>query len=166
MFPGRLTPGPSSLAMAAVACRLTRPRRTVLYFAPMRRVAGSALIASLFLFLLSLPMLHFHPAAEHEQNAVLHSHMPQSGGADSSRIALGQDAEGNEPSEFESVPIDISALCPSGLSPAPAPDLAVLITADVSIDPDPQSECVRLPDPKAQAPPEVLIYHSLRSPPA
>lgn len=132
----------------------------------MRRTAGSALIVSLFLFLLSLPTLHLHPAAEHDHVAVIHSHMPQRAGADSSGSAQGQGAEGYEASDFESVPVDVSALCPSGLSPAPVPEVSVLLTADFSVEPDLQPEYFQPPDPNAQGPPGVLIYHPLRSPPA
>jgi hypothetical protein len=131
----------------------------------MRRATASTLIASLFLFLLSLPTLHLHLSAGHDHVAVIHSHMPQTS-ADSSGSAHSQDAEGHEAGDFQSVPIDISALCPSALSVAPVPEFTVLLTAVFSIEPDPQPEYFQAPDPNAQGPPGVLIHHPLRSPPA
>jgi len=132
----------------------------------MRRAVGGTLMVSLFLFLLSLPMLHLHPAAAHHHNAVIHSHLPPAHAVDGSGSAHARDVAEYEASDFESVPVEISALCPSGLSQAPGPELSALPTVRVSIEPGLEPEYLRPPDPKAQAPPAVLIYHTLRSPPA
>jgi hypothetical protein len=92
--------------------------------------------------------------------------MPQRAVAGSSRSAQSKDAEENEASESESVPIDIPALCPSGLSPAPVPEFSVQLITGLSIEPDLQSEYFQPPDPKSQSPPGALVFHPLRSPPA
>jgi hypothetical protein len=133
----------------------------------MYRVVAGTLVFSLFLFLLSMPMLHLHPAEHHDHDAVIHAHMPHAAGAhDAHQGNSSKEIGAREPSELQSVPIHVCALCPTDVSPAPDLAVALLPTFAMRIEPGPEFECVAEPESKAKSPPGFLIQISLRSPPA
>jgi len=133
----------------------------------MRRIVAGILEISLFLFALSLPMLHLHPSAPHDHDAVIHAHMPQTAGAHEARKGnFSRNFEANDPSELRSVPIDICALCPTDQSPASDLTISALPAPVIRATPTPDPEYFTEPESKAQAPPGISIHFSLRSPPA
>jgi hypothetical protein len=78
----------------------------------------------------------------------------------------GPDCESSEPSDLEAIPIDISALCPTDLSPVPDMQMCALFVPESRVGPDLEIGYLEAPEPKAQAPPGFSIHLSLRSPPA
>ena len=127
---------------------------------------SSILITSLFLFLLSLPMLHLHPGSRYECESVIHSHMPHVAGFHHHRNAEGRSVEDDD-DELEEIPMEISAVCPSAITPvAPPLDFSALLQMDLAVDPDLHIEFLSSPDPNAQPPPVYWVHLSPRSPPA
>jgi len=132
----------------------------------MRRVVGSTAISSLFLFLLTLPLLHLHPGVRHTLSAVIHCHMPHAaeihhGGTTARPILDYVDSD-----ELNAVPYEISALCAAASAQAPVPEFYAMLPMVLRVESDMPLVYFAEPDPRAQAPPGILNRPSFRSPPA
>jgi len=132
----------------------------------MRRVVGSVVIISLFLFLLTLPLLHLHPGERHTLSAVVHCHMPHAaethpGGDEADAILEDVDRD-----ELKALPFEISALCASAAAQAPVPEFSAKLPMLLRMGPDMPCVSFAEPDPRAKAPPGILNHPSFRSPPA
>jgi len=132
----------------------------------MSRVLGGVVIISLFLFLLSLPLLHLHPGLGHTPGAVIHCHMPHAAEVHHGNAAAGPFLDDLDSDELKSVPFEISALCAAAAAQAPVPRFSAMLAIVLRVEPDLQFESYTEPDPRAQAPPGILIHPSFRSPPA
>lgn len=132
----------------------------------MRRVAGSAVIISLFIFLVSLPLLHLHPGGVHPLGAVIHWHMPHTADVHHDSIAADPIVDGADSHDVRAVPLEISSLCAASPGQAPVPEFSTMLPTVERISPDALCVSFAEPEPRAQAPPGVLIHLSFRSPPA
>jgi hypothetical protein len=128
----------------------------------MQLAARTTLIISVFLFFLGMPMLHMHSDSQHDRDAVIHSHMPQTAGTqDADRTLHDPNSEAED-----SIPIEISALTPVHPSPAPVLATAGLSECILPVELETQYEFIANSEPKAKGPPGHMIVYSLRSPPA
>jgi hypothetical protein len=132
----------------------------------MRRVAGSAVIISLFVFLLSLPLLHLHPGGVVTFGAVIHWHMTHAADVHIDGTAANPILNGADSHDGKAVPFEISSLCAASAVQAPVSDFLATLPAIERILPQAPFVSFREPDPRAQAPPGLLIHLSFRSPPA
>ena len=131
----------------------------------MLRVAGGAVIIAVFIFLLSLPLLHLHPGAVHTLSAVIHWHMPDDADAHHDSAAADPIVDSADSHDL-AVPFEISSLCAASEVQLPAPELFAMLPTTEQMPPDAPRVSLKEPDPRAQAPPSVLIYFAFRSPPA
>jgi hypothetical protein len=132
----------------------------------MRRVVGSAVIIFLFLFFLSLPLLHLHPGLGHTIGAVIHCHMPHAAEVHHGSSAAGSFFDDVDSDELKAVSLEISALSAAVAAQAPAPEWSAILPIGAGMEPDSRFESCTEPDPRAQVPPGILMHLSLRSPPA
>ena len=132
----------------------------------MRRAVGSVVISSLFLFLLTLPLLHLHPNLKHTLGAVIHCHMPHDAEIHHGGATAGPILDDVDSDELRALPFEISALCAAAAAQAPVPEFCAMLPMVLRMGPDMPSVCFTDPDPRAQAPPGILIHPSFRGPPA
>ena len=107
-------------------------------------------------------MLHMHPDSHHIRNAVIHIHMPQNTERHNADRTL-HDADCD--SEV-SIPVEISALTPTPVSPVPLAVMAVFPEPVALAEPEYDYSLIAHTEPKATGPPICLAVYSLRSPPA
>ncbi len=132
----------------------------------MRRVAGGLVIVSLFSFLLSLPLLHLHPGLGHTLSVVIHCHMPHSHDVHHAGTLADPFLDDVDSDELEAVPFEISVLCAAAAAQAPVPEFIAMLPLVLRMEPDMARVSFAEPDPRAQAPPGILIHLTFRSPPA
>jgi hypothetical protein len=132
----------------------------------MRRVAGSLIIIALFTYLLSLPLLHLHPSGVLAIGAVIHWHMPHDADVHCEGITASPILDGADSHDAKAVPLEISSLCAAPAVQAPVSDFLALLPTTERITSQAQFVSFFKPDPRAQAPPGILIHLSFRSPPA
>jgi hypothetical protein len=132
----------------------------------MHRVLGALLAISLFLFCLGLPILHLHPGGAPKLSAVIHWHMPHAAdvhheGAPADPIIGDADSH-----DAKALPFEISSLCAASTVQPPIPDFLAILPPAQRITLRAPFVAPKEPEPRALAPPGVLIHLSLRSPPA
>jgi hypothetical protein len=132
----------------------------------MRQVAGIAAIVSLVIFLVGLPLLHLHPGGVPTHGAMIHLHMPHDADVHLDGDPANPILNGADSHDARAVPFEISSLCASPVVQAPASDFVAMLPTAEPITPRAPFVSFTEPDPRAQAPPGVLIHLSYRSPPA
>jgi hypothetical protein len=112
-----------------------------------------------------MPLLHLHPGGVVTSGAVIHWHMPHAADVHCDGTA-DPILDGSDSHDARAVPFEISSLCAAPAVQAPISDFLAMLPATERSTPQTPFVSFREPDPRAQAPPGLLIHLSFRSPPA
>lgn len=131
----------------------------------MRRVAGGFSIQSLFLFFLTLPLLHLHPGLDSATSAVVHCHVPHNPGAHHAESGSVPILDSVDDDGLNPLPFEIFAVYDAAAQVA-SPDFAAILPIRSQVELDAPYVFIPEPESRAQPPPGHLINLSFRSPPA
>jgi hypothetical protein len=132
----------------------------------MRFVSCSALILSLLLFSISLPLLHFHANVESAASGLIHWHMPDAVEAIHGGVSEDSTLDSGNSSKHEAVPFEIRMLHAAPAAQIPTPEISAVLVTALPMESHAQHPLFVEPIPRGQAPPGISTPLSFRGPPA